>query len=88
MDNIHAGDKVVVRLKESYYSDGNTRPIVQGEVVYASPKGTYAVVNVGKYNVTYWNNEINLFDTNKYRYSNNGNRVEPIPGAASDDDQQ
>lgn len=87
MDNIHAGDKVVVRLKESYYSDGNTRPIVQGEVVYASPKGTYAVVNVGKYNVTYWNNEINAYDTNKYKMTN-GNRVEPIPGAASDDEQQ
>ena len=87
MDNIHVGDKVVVRLKESYYSDGNTRPIVQGEVVYASPKGTYAVVNVGKYNVTYWNNEINLFDTNKYRKTS-GNRVEHISGASSDDDQQ
>lgn len=79
MENINVGDKVVVRLRESYYSDGNARPIVQGKVIYVSPRGTYSVVNLGGYNVSYWNNEINAFDESKYRLTN-GNRVQMISG--------
>lgn len=87
MDNIHTGDKVVVRLKESYYSDGTVRPLVQGEIVYVSPKGTYAVVRISNYNVTYWNSEIFKYDEAKYRFTS-GNRLEPIPGAFDDEEEQ
>lgn len=84
MDDIHAGDKVVVKLKEYFSGEGNAKPRVQGEVKFVNTRANFAVVDVGKYNVTYWNNEIMPFDPDKYKFTV-GNRVEPISGAASSD---
>lgn len=85
MDDIHVGDKVVVKLKEYFSGEGNAKPRVQGEVKYVNTKANFAVVDVGKYNVTYWNNEIMPFDTEKFRLTS-GNRVEYISPVSSDDE--
>lgn len=87
MDDIHVGDKVVVKLKEYFSGEGNAKPRVQGEVKFVNTRSNYAVVNVGKYNVTYWNNEIMPFDPERFRITGN-NRVEPIsPSSAETDDE-
>ena len=91
MDDIHTGDKVVVRVKDAFTTENNGSKIrVLGDVVFASPKGTFSVVNVGKYNVTYWNNEIMEFDPSKFKVNDN-NRVEfisPSSTEESDDAEQ
>lgn len=80
MEDIRTGDKVVVKLKEYFSGEGNSKPRVQGEVIFVNTKANFAVVDVGKYNVTYWNNEIIPFDPTKYRFTA-GNRVEPVAGS-------
>ena len=85
MEDIHTGDKVVVRVKDAFTTDnGGGKARVLGDVVFASPKGTFSVVNVGKYNVTYWNNEIMEFDPNKFKLGDN-NRVELISPSSNED---
>lgn len=84
MEDIHVGDKVVVKIKDSFTSEANNgKSRVLGDVVFVSPKGTFSVVSVGKYNVTYWNNEIMEFDAEKFRVDGN-NRVEYISPASSE----
>ena len=85
MDDIHVGDKVVVKLKEYFSGEGNAKPRVKGEVKFVNTKANFAVVDIGKYNVTYWNNEIMPFDPEKFRLTTN-NRVELISPASSEEE--
>ncbi len=85
MDDIHVGDKVVVKLKEYFSGEGNAKPRVQGEVKFVNTKANFAVVDVGKYNVTYWNNEIMPFDPEKFRLTTTS-RVELISPASSEEE--
>ncbi|MGN1340926.1 MAG: hypothetical protein ACI4WS_11585 [Oscillospiraceae bacterium] len=85
MDDIHVGDKVVVKLKEYFSGEGNAKPRVQGEVKFVNTRANFSVVDVGKYSVTYWNNEIMPFDPEKFRVTV-GNRVEYISPSSVDED--
>ena len=69
MGDIKVGDKVVVRLKESFSGEGSVRPLVQGVVMFVNTTANFAVIDVGNYRVSYWLNEIAAYNENEFEYT-------------------
>lgn len=62
MSDFQIGDKVVVRLKEYFSAEGSIKPLVMGEIKFISRNSGFAVIDVGGYNVSYWFNEMSLYN--------------------------
>lgn len=87
MGDIHVGDKVVVRLKEYFSGEGSVRPLVQGVVIFVNTTANFAVIDVGSYRVSYWLNEIAVYNENEFEYTYR-NRVKRTSVSTAPEDEE